>query len=401
MDPVILHCDCNSFFASVESIDHPEYKLVPMAVGGDPDKRHGIILAKNELAKKYHVNTAETLWQARQKCPQLLIVPPHHEKYEAVSRQINQIYQQYTDRVEPFSIDESWLDVTASQQLFGNGKQIADQLRQRIRQQVGVTISVGVSFTKTFAKMGSDYKKPDATTVIDRQNYRQLLWPLPIGDMMFVGKSTGQLLMQQGYDTIGAVAQANRDQIINIMGKTGGALWDACNGLDSAEVALVGSTEAAKSISNSTTFDHDLTDWEEIQTGILGLADEVSFRLRQQEMKAYVIAVAVKNERLEVRQKQQKQNQPTSATQTIYELARSLVKELWKPGQRVRLLAVAASNLTSGAEIQDDLFTNNETKLKNDRLDDTLDEIRQRYGRDKVGLARLKEKEEEPSDDKK
>ena len=166
MDRVILHCDCNNFYASVESVRHPEYKTVPMAVCGDPKSRHGIILAKNELAKAYGVKTAETIWQAQQKCPHLLLVPPHHDEYHRYSMKINALYQQYTQRVEPFGIDESWLDVTGSQLLFGSGKEIADRIRKEIRENFGISVSVGVSFNKIFAKLGSDYKKPDATTVI-------------------------------------------------------------------------------------------------------------------------------------------------------------------------------------------------------------------------------------------
>ena len=165
MDRTILHCDCNNFFASVEERENPSLKEIPVAVGGDEKSRHGIILAKNQLAKKYGIKTAETIWQAKRKCPDLKIVPPHYQWYKECSRQINQIYLQYTDLVEPFSIDESFLDVTGSRKLFGSGKTIADSLRKRIYEEIGITISVGVSFNKIFAKLGSDYKKPDATTV--------------------------------------------------------------------------------------------------------------------------------------------------------------------------------------------------------------------------------------------
>ena len=184
MDRTILHCDCNSYYASVESVTRPELRDVPMAVCGDPESRHGIILAKNDLAKRYGVQTAETIWQAKKKCPQLTLVAPHHALYETYSERINTIYGEYTDLVEPFSIDESWLDVTQTLYRFGTGQQIADELRRRIREEIGITISVGVSFNKIFAKLGSDYKKPDATTVITRENYRDILWPLSARDMV-------------------------------------------------------------------------------------------------------------------------------------------------------------------------------------------------------------------------
>ena len=194
MDRVILHCDMNGFFASVELLDYPHLKDKPMAVCGNPENRHGIILAKNEIAKKYGVITAETLWQAKKKCPDLHVVPPHHSKYRYYSHLINDIYLRYTDMVEPFSVDESWLDVTGSTKLFGSGKEIADTIRKTVRDEIGLTLSAGVSYNKIFAKMGSDYKKPDATTVITRENFRILLWPMDISSIFFVGKINAENL---------------------------------------------------------------------------------------------------------------------------------------------------------------------------------------------------------------
>ena len=206
MDRVILHCDMNGFFASVELLDYPQLRDKPMAVCGNPENRHGIILAKNEIAKKYGVVTAETLWQARKKCPDLQVVPPHHDKYKHYSRMINDIYLRFTDMVEPFSVDESWLDVTASLKLFGAGKEIADTIRQTVKKELGLTLSVGVSYNKIFAKMGSDYKKPDATTIITRENFKNLLWPLDIHEMFFVGDATAARLHECGIKTIGELA---------------------------------------------------------------------------------------------------------------------------------------------------------------------------------------------------
>ena len=180
MDRVILHCDVNSFYASVELLGRPDLRDKPVAVSGNPDDRHGIVLAKNEAAKRFGVITAETVWQAKKKCPGLVFLPPHHDKYRDFCSKLNKIYNQYTNLVEPFSVDESWLDVTASRRLFGDGKQIADALRNRVKKELGLSLSVGVSYNKIFAKMGSEYKKPDATTLINRENYRDLLWPLPV-----------------------------------------------------------------------------------------------------------------------------------------------------------------------------------------------------------------------------
>ena len=225
-DRVILHCDMNGFYAAVELLQRPDLKDRPMAVSGDPDSRHGIILAKNQLAKEYGVVTAETIWQAKKKCPQLVLVRPHMEKYRHYCGLINEIYQRFTDMVEPFSIDESWLDVTASQKLFGSGRQIADTIRRTVREELGMTLSAGVSFNKTFAKMGSEYKKPDATTEITRENFRELLWPLPAGELFGVGKATSEKLRQAGIFTIGDIAASKKPLLVSLFGKQGAVMWN-------------------------------------------------------------------------------------------------------------------------------------------------------------------------------
>ena len=206
---LILHCDCNNFFASCECIDHPELKNVPMAVAGDPATRTGIVVAKNELAKKAGVRTTDTVWQAKRKCPGLVLMPPRHRLYSDVSRRVNQIYLSYTDRVEPASIDESYLDLSGTLSYYGmTARQLADDIRRRVREEIGVTISVGVSYNKVFAKMGSDYRKPDATTLVTPENFRDLLWPLPIREMLFVGRASARVLTAKGIYTIGALGRA-------------------------------------------------------------------------------------------------------------------------------------------------------------------------------------------------
>ncbi|MBO5917332.1 MAG: DNA polymerase IV, partial [Oscillospiraceae bacterium] len=207
MERVIFHCDLNSFFASVELLDHPELRHLPVAVCGDPEGRHGIILAKNEPAKAVGVRTAETIWQAKRKCPELVLLPSHHDRYREFSRRVNAIYEEFTDRVEPFGIDESWLDVTGKLHLFGGDAQaLADRIRARVRTELGLTVSVGVSFNKVFAKLGSDYKKPDATTVIGREDVERMVFPLPVTDLLFVGRAAAQELARYGVHTIGQLA---------------------------------------------------------------------------------------------------------------------------------------------------------------------------------------------------
>ena len=240
MDRTILHCDCNSYFASVELLTRPELRDKPVAVCGDPAARHGVILAKNEPAKRRGVKTAETIASARRKCPELTLLRPHRELYAEYCRRINAIYAQYTDLVEPASVDESYLDVTGSRALFGSGERIADELRARVREELGLTISVGVSFCKIFAKLGSDYKKPDATTVITRDNYRALLYPLPIGDMMYVGRASGEVLRGAGILTLGDIYAAGPERLRQLLGKGGDGLWRNVAGLDDAPVMPLG-----------------------------------------------------------------------------------------------------------------------------------------------------------------
>ena len=260
MSRVILHCDLNSFFASVELLSHPELKELPVAVCGDPASRKGIILAKNEAAKGYGVRTAETIWQARQKCPDLVLLPPHHDRYREYSHLINTIYGQYTDLVEPFGIDESWLDITGSMHLFGGDpRAIADGIRERIRRELGLTLSVGVSFNKVFAKLGSDYKKPDATTVIPPEGWQSIVWPLPLGAMLFAGPAAQRILGQYGIRTIGQLAAADNALLENLLGKLGRQLWSCANGLEDSTVRPQHLQEPVKSVGNSSTFPENLT----------------------------------------------------------------------------------------------------------------------------------------------
>lgn len=392
-DRIILHADCNSYYASVESIDHPEWKLVPMAVCGDPELRHGIILAKNELAKAYHIQTAETIYSAKKKCPDLLLVPAHHEKYAAVCERINAIYESYTDLVERFSIDESFLDVTGSRHLFGSGQEIADQLRRRVREEIGVTVSVGVSFNKTFAKMGSDYKKPDATTLISRDNYRQLLWPLPIQELLFVGKSGAAVMRDHGILTIGDLAQAD-PKSLSFAGKTGLFLQKTARGEDLSPVLPTGYEELPKSISHNVTFDHDLTDPAEIMAGLTLISDQVATRLRRKKMYASVVQIQIKDTGLKVINRQTRLTEFTCSTRLIRDTAAELLGENWPAGKPIRMLSVGVTGLSLDGAQQLSMFFDAAAAEKARRLDDAVDSIRTRFGRDAVRFGRSLDKKE-------
>ena len=392
-DRVILHCDLNCFFASVELLRYPALRDVPVAVCGDPESRHGIVLAKNEAAKQLGVKTAETIWQARQKAPHLITLPPHHGLYREYSQKVNAIYGQYTDLVEPFGIDESWLDITGSMHLFGgDGKAIADQLRQRLRDELGLTISVGVSFNKIFAKLGSDYKKPDATTVISRENWRDIVWPLPVGDLLFVGRAAQRTLGQYGVETIGQLAACKPEMLEQLMGKMGVQLYRYANGLDDAPVRPQHQREPVKSVGNSTTFPENLTRWEEIRSGLQLLSDSVAGRLRKEGLYCGGVAVAVKDAQFRTVSRQMRLGAPTHLMRDIFEAAQELTRRIWKAPTPVRLLSVTALYITDSADSYQQLdLLAGDAPLRDQRqeqLESAMDTIRGKYGRDAIAFGR-------------
>ena len=393
MDRTILHCDCNSFFASVECVFRPELKTVPMAVCGNPENRHGIILAKNELAKKAGVVTAETVWQARQKCPELVLVPPHHQEYVRYSNLVNAIYQRYTDQVEPFSIDESWLDVTGSRTLFGSGETIADAIRKAVREELGITVSAGVSFNKIFAKMGSDYKKPDATTVISRENYRQLLWPLPISEMIFVGKASRTALRELGIYTIGDLARAEPSLLLARLGKIGGVLSTYARGEDQSPVtSIYDEPEEPKSVGNGMTFRRDLSGEDDLRIGVLYLADSVAARLRRHGLRCRTVAVTVKDPKFHTVSKQKILPRSTDLAKTIAEASLELIRSCWNPSSPSRSITITASRFHESGGDQLSLFQSAEEIKdpgKRERLEQAVDQVRSRYGRSAVSFVRI------------
>ena len=402
MDRVIFHCDLNSFYASVELLDRPELRHRPVAVCGDPNSRHGIILAKNEPAKAFGVKTAETIWQAKRKCPGLVLLPAHHGRYRDLSRQINGLYQEYTDLVEPFGIDESWLDVTHTLHLFGgDAKALADHLRQRMRREMGLTLSVGVSFNKVFAKLGSDYKKPDATTVISRDNWKSLVWPLPVGALLYVGGAARKILAQFGVKTIGQLAACRRDALETLMGKMGGQLHDYANGLDTDPVRSRYEEEMVKSVGNGTTFPKNLTTAEQVRGGIAVLADSVATRLRHSDLYAGGLQVTVRDPQFHDRSRQMQLSAPTHLIRELTAAAMDLTHQLWKPPAPVRALTVTAIHLVRSEDAyeQVDLFTAGAApkKERQEKLEAAMDRLRGKYGSDVISYgASRPEKEEDP-----
>ncbi len=351
MERVILHCDQNCFFASVELLSHPDLRDVPMAVCGDPASRHGIILAKNEPAKRFGIQTAETVWQARRKCPGLVLLPPHHKLYREYSVRVNELYGQYTDLVEPFGIDESWLDITGSMHLFGGDPvAIADELRRRVREELGLSISVGVSFNKIFAKLGSDYKKPDATTLISPENWQEIVWPLPVGAMLFVGRSAQRTLAQYGVETIGQLAACRPEMLEKLLGKLGRQMHEYANGLDRSPVRPQAEREPVKSVGNGTTFPHDLTRWEEVRAGLAALSDSVAMRLRRQGLYCSGVQVTIKDSSFRSISRQKRLESPTRLMKDIQRAAMELTRSAWRAPTPIRMLTVTALHITESAE---------------------------------------------------
>ncbi len=389
MDRVILHCDCNGFFASVECALNPALKDVPMAVGGDQEARHGIILAKNELAKKFNIQTAETIYSARKKCPSLVIVPPHHDLYEQYSQRVNAIYAEYTDLVEKFGIDESWLDVTGSTKLFGSGIEIADILRKRIREEIGITISVGVSFNKVFAKLGSDYKKPDATTVISKENFREIVYPLSVKDLLFVGRRTAEILSRLRINTIGELANADKALLLKMLGKQGETIYRYARGEDESPVDPHANDEV-KSVGNGMTFRRDLCGEKDIMRGITHLSESIAARMRQKGVKCTVVQVTIKNPDLVSIQRQEKLDHPTNLAKEITEKAMEIIRRSWNMHDPIRMLTVTGGGIEcEDGQCQLSFFEEKVQNPKQEKLEKALDSIRNKYGKDAVQNANI------------
>ena len=381
-DRVVLHSDLNAFFASVETVLNPALRNVPMAVCGEPEKRHGIILAKNELAKRQGVATAETIYQAQKKCPNLVLVRPHHDLYMRYSREVNAIYREYTDLVEPFGIDESWLDVTGSQKLFGSGEDIANTLRARIRRETGLTVSIGVSFNKTIAKLGSDLKKPDAVTVIDRAHFREIVWPLPVGALLYVGKSAMQVFRDLRINTIGALAESSPELLAYKLGKLGTQLHAYANGEDDEPVRSAYEKREVKSVGNGMTFSHDLYGMEEILVGLDAVCDLAAARMRAKGVKCTGVQLAIKDENFVTNQRQKQLSLPTNLARELREASAELLRETWNPRLGIRSLTVTGIGLVpEGTVEQIGFFDDPAENRRADRRERAVDGIRRKFGK--------------------
>ena len=381
----ILHSDLNNFFASVELKKFPQYSNKPVAVGGDEEIRHGIVLAKNEIAKKFFVKTGETLWQARAKCPGLIILPPHYDEYLHYSHAAREIYYRYTDKIEPFGMDEAWLDVTHSLKLWQNGEEIAEQIRLTCKKELGLTVSVGVSFNKVFAKLASDMKKPDAITVIKYEDYKTKVWPLPVGELLYVGRATQNALKKRGISTIGDLARCEPDYLASFLGKQGHMLHSFANGQDISPVESYHEESKAKSIGNGLTLPQDINNLEEIKPVLYMLADSVASRCRKNGTVASGISLHIKDCDFCSLSMQAHLSSSSAIADDFYYTALSLLQKnyLWqKPLRAVSLTAMLAQD--GGQFVQLSLFDNERQKMVAAL---TVDKIRERFGKDSIQNA--------------
>jgi len=386
----ILHCDMNNFYASVECLYRPELRGKAVAVGGDVEQRHGIILAKNYPAKAFGIKTGEVIWQAKQKCPGLIVLPPNYKLYLRFSRLARSIYADYTDQIEPFGLDEAWLDVSNSVGLFGSGEIIANEIRRRVRDELGITASVGVSWNKIFAKLGSDMKKPDATTVITKENFKDTVWPLPVGDLLYVGRATNKKLALKCIHTIGELARTDAEALHYWFGKWGEVLFAFSNGLDNSPVARMGAEAMVKSIGNSTTSPRDLENNEDVSIIFYVLCESVAMRLRELGLECRTVEISVRDNTLYSFVRQKKQSRPTSLACDLHRAAMELFEANYKWQKPIRSIGVRGCELcAAGGSVQLSLLDDENRRDKLVRLEATVDDIRRRYGNLSIQRALL------------
>jgi DNA polymerase-4 len=388
MDRIILHSDLNNFYASVECLYNPAIRNKPVAVAGDIEKRHGIILAKNYIAKAYGIKTGDALWQARDKCPDIVFVPPSYDKYLNYSKMAREIYSDYTNQVESFGLDECWLDISNSTELFGDGERVANEIRQRIKDELGVTASVGVSYNKIFAKLGSDMKKPDATTVITKDNFKEKVWVLPASDLLYVGRATTAKLKKLSVHTIGDLAQIEPKYLKQELGINGIMLWQFANGLDQSLVSEIYSSPTIKSIGNSTTLPYDVSKEEDLKVTLYVLCESVAERLRRDGFLASTVQIWLRDKCLFSYERQGKLSFPSCSSEDLFNKAFEIYKAN-KPIAALRSVGVRACNLSTNVERQLSCLNEFDETIKREKLENTIDDIRRRFGHFSIQRASM------------
>jgi DNA polymerase-4 len=378
---VILHSDINSCYASIEHLHHPELSGKPLAVGGDPEKRHGIVLTADYMAKKRGVKTGMALWQAKQVCPEITFISPRMDLYLRFSRMAHEICGEYTDLQEPYGIDESWLDVTNSCSLKGDGYQIAQEISNRMKKELGITVSVGVSFNEIFAKLGSDYKKPDAITTMYESEFRMKAWELPVSDLLYVGRSTNKKLESLGIRTIGGLAQMDEKILQSRLGKMGAVLWAFANGYDDSPVKRENTSAPIKSIGNSTTTPKELETDEDVKIMLYILSESVAVRLRENGFRCRTVEISIRDNELYSFTRQCKLDNASNITGEIASMAYRLFKANYRWDKPIRSVGVRGADLVNDNYMEQlDLFCDFQMREKQMKMDVAVDDIRRRFG---------------------
>lgn len=394
MRRVILHADANCFYASVECLYHPSIRSRPVAVCGDPEARHGIVLTANYPAKQMGVRVGQAIWQAKQACAGLITVPPHYDLYVHFSRMMRSIWEEYSDRVEAFGLDENWVDVSDEAKSIRQGELLADKLRDRVRRELGITVSVGVADNKVFAKLGSDFKKPDGTTAIYPETFREKIWPLPARDLLYVGPSTTKRLARLNICTIGDLARADGGLLKAVLGKNGLLLQAFALGLDASPVMPVTAAAAIKSIGNSTTTPHDIATAEDAKCVYYLLAESVAARLREHGFRARCVGISARTTELFVSGCQTMLETPTDITSEIAETAFRLFIQRFTQNLPLRSVGISCSHLTpASSPVQLSFAEDPSERIKKERLDQAIDDLRRRYGHNVIGYAPTKDSE--------
>lgn len=389
-DRVILHSDLNAFYASVECMLNPELKGKPVAVCGSEAERHGIVLAKSEEAKKFGIKTGHTNREALQLCKNLIIVPPRHGVYSHYSKLVREIYSQYTNKIEPFGIDEAWLDVTCCAKNIEEGRLIAEQIRNEVKSKLGLTVSVGVSFCKVFAKLGSDLKKPDAVTCIPREKFKEMLWNLPASEMLNVGRMTSKKLERYGIYTIGQIANTPQGFLKDVFGINGLGLYNAANGFGDAQVSENGYEPKSKSISHGTTARRDLSTAEEIKIFISELSQQLSERLKEERLSATGLQITVKDNSLVYHDFRKPLPQKTQSHRIISKEAFNLFNERYDWARKIRAVTIGVFNLVDEEAPEQMQFTANViTDTKTEKLEECIAKIRAKYGNSSINYAAI------------
>ncbi|MBQ6847446.1 MAG: DNA polymerase IV [Clostridia bacterium] len=388
-DRIILHCDLNNFFASVSLLFNPTLKDMPVAVCGDKENRHGIVLAKNEIAKRYGVKTAEAIFEAKRKCHDLVLLPPIYSKYEEYSKKAQEIYRRFTDMIEPFGIDECWLDVTGSTVLFGDGEDIAHKIKETIKKELGITASVGVSFNKVFAKLGSDMKKPDGVTVISRENFKEKIWGMPISDLLFVGNKTCEKLRSIGVKTIGDITYCDDESLKKLLGKNGLELKHYALGEDRSPVLTPTKEDKPKSVGKSVTSGKDFTTNEEVWRAFLSFAETLCETLKEKGVYAGGVQVHIRTASLKVTEFSRNFSDTTNCALPLAKRGFKLFCENYTFGEPLRSVGLRAINLkTEKLGGQLDLFGNTENDEKTEQVDRSVYSVRQKFGKESVKRGR-------------